>query len=319
VTIEPDATSSPEAFGSLDPARATPEDILGRLRQAGIRMGALGPVLLADVVASKTLIVSAVDREPNVHVAAQLLADRTSDAGRAVELLGRAAVAERLFLAAPEPKSRLATEACAGTGADVLALPPVYPETLEPLVARRAGDDAAVVIPLETALAALDTVAAGKVQDRKLVTLVWTGREPAVNLRVALGTRLADLVTACDLEVRELDKLVAGGPMQGFAQYSLDASIDEGVDAVVVTRAEDVVPFTDNPCINCGACIDVCPVRLQVQLIGRYSEFGKFDPVRDLDIDACIECGLCATVCTGRRPLMQMIRLAKQHLSPEGD
>jgi electron transport complex protein RnfC len=308
--IEPASDSSPRAFEPIDPEKASRDEILARLREAGIRAGALQLTPLADALEHPTVVVLATDQEPGVAVAAQALADRAGDVVRACDLLGRAAGARRLLLAVPDGTAA----SVAGTGTRVLPLPPNYPESLAPLVARRAGDGAAAVVPLETALAALDAVAEGRVQASKLVTLVWTGHAPAENLRVALGTRLADVVAACDLEVRERDKLVAGGPMRGFAQYSLDATVDEGVDAIVLTRAEDVIPYTDNPCINCGACIDVCPARLQVQLIGRYSEFGKFDPVRDLGIDACVECGLCATVCTGRRPLMQLIRLAKHQI-----
>jgi electron transport complex protein RnfC len=51
-----------------------------------------------------------------------------------------------------------------------------------------------------------------------------------------------------------------------------------------------------------------------VQLLGCYAEFELFDRTPKLDIDQCIECGLCASVCTGRRPLLQLIRLAKREV-----
>ena len=75
--------------------------------------------------------------------------------------------------------------------------------------------------------------------------------------------------------------------------------------------AHEIIEFSDEPCINCGGCVDACPVNLQVQMIGRYAEFGFFDRAEDQGLFYCIECGLCASICTARRPLVQLIRLAK--------
>jgi electron transport complex protein RnfC len=100
--------------------------------------------------------------------------------------------------------------------------------------------------------------------------------------------------------------------MQGFAQQSLDGAIDGGVDALLLIPADEVLEWTDAPCINCGDCTDVCPVSMQVHLVGRYAEFQLFDQAGEQGVSACIECGLCAAVCPTRRPLLQLIRLAKQ-------
>jgi electron transport complex protein RnfC len=85
----------------------------------------------------------------------------------------------------------------------------------------------------------------------------------------------------------------------------------------MVMRAEAIPPWSDAPCISCGACVDVCPVNLQVHVIGRYSEFALFDRIPDLQIDACLECGLCAAACTAHRPLLQLIRLAKRQVDAD--
>jgi electron transport complex protein RnfC len=175
------------------------------------------------------------------------------------------------------------------------------------------------VLPLETALAALDAVEAGVVQQSKVLTVIGFDGEPVGNYAVPIGSPLAHLLAQTGLEVRERDRVIAGGPLRGFAQYSLDAGIDAGVDAVMVMRAEAIPPWSDAPCISCGACVDVCPVNLQVHVIGRYSEFALFDRIPDLQIDACLECGLCAAACTAHRPLLQLIRLAKRQVDADRD
>jgi electron transport complex protein RnfC len=212
-----------------------------------------------------------------------------------------------------------ATEVCRAGQIEILPIPAEYPETLEPLVALRAGGEGvARVVTLEAALAALDAVRDGKVQQSKVLTVIGREGKPVANYRVPLGTRIKEVLSAAGIETHERDKVLAGGPMRGFAQYSLSGAVDAGVDAITVIPASDVVPWSEEPCINCGLCIDACPTNLQVQLISRYAEFELFDRTPELDIDQCIECGLCASVCTGRRPLVQLIRLAKREVEAAG-
>jgi ferredoxin len=118
-------------------------------------------------------------------------------------------------------------------------------------------------------------------------------------------------MAAAGLKPAEGDKVIAGGPMRGVTQYALDAGIDAGIDAVTLVPAAEVLPWSEEPCVSCGACVAVCPVRLQVGLLGRYAEFSLFERAEDLAVENCIECGLCAAVCTARRPLVQWLRLAK--------
>ena len=69
------------------------------------------------------------------------------------------------------------------------------------------------------------------------------------------------------------------------------------------------------PCINCGACVDACPVRLMPNFLGRYCEFMRFDEaVSQFDLWTCIDCGLCAHVCPSRIPLVQWINYGKREL-----
>lgn len=325
VQIEPVADSTTVAFEPMNPDKASVEELLQRVRDAGIRTNALAPEFLADLLTRvlganggpRTLILLAADREPELSATVSLLCERTADAVHAAVLLGRIVSANRVCLAVAAPLHQEIEASCKARGVTPLLLEPFYPASLEPLVARAAGDDDALIIPLETGLAAADAVTAGKVQASKVVTVIGPKGRRLGNYRVAIGTRLRDLLAAVKLKPRDRDKVIVGGLMRGFAQYSLDAAIDSGVDGITLVRAERIVPWSDEPCINCGTCIDVCPARLQVQLIGRYSEFGLFDRTPELQIDACFECGLCAAMCTARRPLLQLIRLAKRELRGE--
>jgi electron transport complex protein RnfC len=300
VLVEP-SDESYAAFSGLDPEKESPEKLWERIREAGLVTDAVRPRPLAEVIGPKAgvpvdvLVVSAADREP--------------------EQLGRMAGASKTLLALPGPVAKDAAKVLKQKKVSVLSIPPFYPESLEPLVALRAGGgEGARVVSAETALAALDAVKKGRVQDRKVVTFIGPDGRAKANYRTPLGMRLVDFFDYIGLKPGEADKVLVGGPMRGFAQYSLEASIDAGVDAVTLVPSESIINWSDEPCVNSGGCVAVCPVNLQPQLIARYAEFGLFDRTEELGVMYCIDCGLCAAVCVGRRPLLQWIRLAKREV-----
>lgn len=322
ILIAPAPESSGEVFEKLDPGKATLEELWGRMAEAGILTDSLRPRRLAEVIGPeageglKTLVILAADREPLQCSALQVFRDRGDDSCRAALLLGKMSRAEKILIAVPQAaagEARRASERQGGVS--VLELSDYYPDSLEPLIALRLGNSEVRVVAVETALAAWEAVVAGRVQEKKAVTVIGPGPVVKGNYRVPLGTRLKDLLAAADLIPGEGDKVIAGGPMRGVAQYSLEGAIDCGVDAVTLIRAADIVPWSDEPCVNCGACVEVCPVRLQVGLLGRFAEFNLFDRAEELSVMNCIECGLCAAVCTARRPLVQWLRLAKDEVA----
>lgn len=322
VLVEPAAETSSKVFPPLDPERDEKALLMDRIKEAGVVTNSLRPIPLREKLwpdsgeKTETLVILAADREPEVSTALRLFRDRVQDVAPAARLLSRLADAKRAVLAVPSPLAEEGTDVCAQGGLDLLSIPPEYPQSLEPLVALRAeGDEGTCVVSLECALAALDAVREGKIQDRKILTVIGPRGEAMGNYSVMIGTRLEDLFMQVGMEAKHEDKVVVGGPMRGFAQYSLDVGVDAGVDALTVIEADTIPDWSDEPCVNCGGCVNVCPVNLQVQLIGRYAEFGLFDRAEDLGLFHCIECGLCAAMCTARRPLVQLIRLAKDEIA----
>ena len=109
----------------------------------------------------------------------------------------------------------------------------------------------------------------------------------------------------------EGDKLILGGPLQGWAQVDDDVAVTAEVGGVIVQKGAAVEWYEDYACVNCGACVDICPVGLQPNLLGRCGEFEFLDRAEEMDIAGCIECGLCGYVCSAGRPVMQYIQVAK--------
>jgi electron transport complex protein RnfC len=318
--IEP-AEGSAGVFAALDPLDKDADKLWARVAEAGILTDAANPRPLAEVIGAgagvrvETLIVSTLDREPEQCSALAAYKERSDDAALAAIMLARMAGVKSVFLAVADSLAPGARKACERYEVKVLAVKPHYPKSLEPMLTLQAGSGEGIrVVAVETALAALDAVRAGKVQERKIITFIGPGEAARANYRVALGARLKDVMEAAGLKPREGDKVIMGGPLRGYTQYSLDAAVDQGVDAVTLIPAKAVVNWSNEPCVSSGACVSVCPVNLQPQMLARYAEFGLFDRTEEWGIFNCIECGLCASVCVGRRPLLQWIRLAKAEL-----
>lgn len=102
--------------------------------------------------------------------------------------------------------------------------------------------------------------------------------------------------------------------MTGQACYSVEQPLKADTDCLVVQAPGAVFAFQQGACTNCGRCVRVCPVGLEVNLLGRFSEFDIFEKCAELGVENCIECGLCAYVCPASRPLVHLLVHAKHSL-----
>lgn len=149
----------------------------------------------------------------------------------------------------------------------------------------------------------------------KIITLVdKAGGQHRV--KATLGTPLSKIFARLSVQINEMDRIIIGGPMRGFATFTAHHPVTPEMDMVIVQDKGTIAELSDTPCVNCGKCIRICPAAIPVNLLVRYLEANQYEEAADrLDLESCIECGLCAYVCTARIPLYQYIRLGKHELS----
>ncbi len=70
----------------------------------------------------------------------------------------------------------------------------------------------------------------------------------------------------------------------------------------------------ERPCIQCGYCLEVCPVKIMPILIYRYTRLGINETLMRYRIFNCIDCKLCSYVCPSKIPLAESIKNAKDKL-----
>jgi electron transport complex protein RnfC len=146
----------------------------------------------------------------------------------------------------------------------------------------------------------------------RIVTVTGHGVRRPSNLLVPVGTKIRDLLDACDGLTEDAREVVFGGPMMGAAQANLDAPIIKGTTGVVVLTDADCKPVHTWPCIRCGHCLDSCPVFLNPQRLASLATAERYEEmVTEEHLADCMLCGCCSYVCPSNLPLPQLFALAK--------
>jgi len=177
----------------------------------------------------------------------------------------------------------------------------------------------ALVHNVATAAAIADAVDLRMPLMERVVTVTGRVARPG-NYLVLLGTPVSALIEAAGGLVGDVRRIVAGGPMTGPAVAVLDVPVSKGTSGIVALSADDAAPEVDGdqPCIRCGRCSEACPAFLQpfqIATLANRHDYTASEAFHPID---CIECGACSYVCPTKRPLLQLIRLAKAAAMAKG-
>ena len=171
-----------------------------------------------------------------------------------------------------------------------------------------------VIHNVATAAAVYRAVTRGEPLVSRYVTI--TGRvERPRNLQVLLGTPVKDCVEKCGRMNFDDCRVILGGPMMGMHVKNPDIPIIKTTNCVLIRDREPVAP--ELPCIRCGDCVEVCPIRLLPQQLYWHARADDLNAAHRLHLFDCIECGLCAYVCPSHIPLVQYYRYAKSRIAAE--
>jgi electron transport complex protein RnfC len=158
---------------------------------------------------------------------------------------------------------------------------------------------------------------------KPLLDRVFTVSGPGVfhprNVRVPIGTLLHSLVDFCGGMRPDTTRLIAGGPMMGRALPRLDLPVIKGMNGLLLLPGKSVFESGFGPCIQCGRCVEACPLGLEPDQVSIRIEAGRpLDTGRYGTLD-CYECGCCTYVCPSSRPLLQFMQVAKSALRRAGE
>ncbi len=224
---------------------------------------------------------------------------------------------------------KIMTDAAQGApGVEVIACEVKYPQGAEKMLIKACVDrevpprglpmDVGVVVQnVGTALAIYEAARFGKPLIERVVTVTGEGIKEPKNLMARVGAKIADLVEEAGGLKDGAAKIIAGGPMMGFAIASLDIPVTKGTSGILVMPESEIEHSEEfGPCIRCGRCIGACAMGLQPFMLSILSEIGHYEEAKEYNLFDCFECGSCAYVCPAKRPIVQLVRLAKSMVKP---
>jgi electron transport complex protein RnfC len=258
--------------------------------------------------------------------------ERASDVVAGSRIMRETVGADRLVIGVEDnkPEALAALREVAEEGIEVLALPTSYPQGAEKQLiysvtaaevphGKLPAATGCLVHNVGTAAAMADAIERQKPLIERVVTVTGAVVRPG-NYLTVIGTPLESLIEAAGGLTSEATRVIAGGPMTGMGVANLAAPVVKGTSGVVALPHDEVPPAVtgDQPCIRCGRCADACPMMLQPFSLGIQANAEQWDRAEEGHVLDCIECGCCSYSCPTRRPLIQLLRRAKQVLLERG-
>ncbi|MFD2940241.1 electron transport complex subunit RsxC [Flavobacterium notoginsengisoli] len=151
----------------------------------------------------------------------------------------------------------------------------------------------------------------------RIVTVSGNSASKSGIFKVKIGTPVSHILNLTDNQWNpEKQTVVMGGAMMGKSIDSPLQPIEKGSGGLLILKKLNA---TENNCIKCGLCIDVCPQKLMPLEFVRHNIDQNLKALRTFNLQDCIECGACAYICPSNVALMENIFEGKIKLSASAE
>lgn len=315
----------------------TPEDIAKAAAECGL-VGLGGAGFPTSVKLSvkdgniDTLIINGAECEPYITSDYRECIENYNDVINGVYLLKEKLGIKKVIICIESNKEKAITklytvatdERDTDDAVKLMKLPTSYPQGAEKVIiysatgrrvpAGKLPSDVGCIVMNITSVATLYRfISTGMPLVSKRITVDGTAVKEPKNVIVPIGTKISDLLEFVGGVTDDAAEIIMGGPMMGVDVCDRDAVIEKRNNAVTVMSEKIGEPET-GPCIHCGRCAGVCPMRLYPSMVDAALNHGAADRLERLNVNYCMECGSCSFVCPAKRPLTQVMRLAKTEL-----
>ena len=320
-------------YESVTMPHATNDDeILHSIREAGI-VGMGGAAFPGNVKALgamgnvDTLIANGCECEPYITADDTLLRTRPEQVLEGMLILHSLLHPKRAVLAVEDNKTEAIAELRkllpAFPDIELVILPTRYPQGSEKqliqAVTGREVPPGQLPVKVGCAVFNVSTFAAicraatdGWALTERIVTVSGEAIAQPQNFIAPIGTPFHDLIEIAGGLHDKTERVISGGPMMGAAQSDLAVPVIKATNSILCLLKDENGAAENPVCLRCGKCVAVCPMRLQPLYMYRFTNAGRVDELKRLNLMDCMECGSCAFTCPGKLPLVETFRKGKQ-------
>lgn len=305
-------------------------EILTAIQSAGIvgMGGATFPahIKLKPAKSVDCLIVNGAECEPYLTADYRLMLEEPLKIVKGIKILQKLLGVARAVIGIEDNKIEAIStlqKFCADTSIEVAALKTKYPQGAEKMLIKvitgRAVpmgglpmDVGVVVQNVGTVAAITDAVVHGLPLTERITTVSGDAIAEPKNLWVRIGTTYHDVIAYCGGFKEMPDKLLAGGPMMGMAQFTDEVPVMKGTSGILALTKKITEHGPERNCIRCGRCVKACPMGLIPSMLSILASRQDFNKCRDdYGLMNCVECGSCTYVCPAKRNIVHYIKTAK--------
>ncbi len=314
----------------------SPQEIIDAVQEAGL-VGLGGAAFPTHVKLSPppehtvdTVLINGCECEPYLTTDHRLMLEQAEDLVSGVRILLRVLGAKQAVIATEENKMDAAEAVRAALPPDddrirVEVTKTKYPQGAEKMLAKALfnREIPSGSYPSSVGLSVFNVATTAQLGQlvpwrrgviERVVTVTGPGLARPGNYLVPIGTPLRFILEKLGY-FGSAKYLITGGPMLGDTVSSLDVPITKGVGGFIVMRPEDFAEqqlAESFPCINCGKCVDVCPMFLNPSHLGKLAAKRRYLEMDEYNLFDCFECGCCSYVCPAGIPLVQYFRVSKR-------
>ena len=343
VTIESDGER--RLYDGIEPPKAdTKEEFLKAIRASGL-VGLGGAGFPAHVKLNvppdknvDTLVINAAECEPYITVDYRECIDNSWDILSGIHIIKDMLGIENVIIAVENNKPKAFevlkqiadSDNYSGDHTKLMSLESRYPQGAEKMMVQSAtgrkvppgklpADVGCIVMNVASVAFVARYIKTGKPLVSRSLTVDGSAIAEPKNVRVPIGTSIADIIDFCGGFKEEPRKIITGGPMMGLSITGTDLPVIKNNNAILAFTEKDAKLMQVGDCIRCGRCAAACPMSLVPTLIERYTKAGDTDALKKIGVNVCMECGSCAYSCPAKKPLVQTMRAAKAFLREAGD
>lgn len=176
------------------------------------------------------------------------------------------------------------------------------------------ADAGCIVDNVETLVAIHNAVVEGLPVMNRIFTVTGDAVCEPRNYEMYMGTSFAEFLEESGGFIKDCEKMIAGGPMMGFAIKDANIPTTKTTSALLCLSKDEASIYKPSACINCGMCVEACPEQLVPSRLAKFAESGRKEEFEKWYGLECVECGCCTFSCPAKKHLAQSIKTMKKQI-----